>query len=305
MRCFLASLLLALALFVSACSSDNDNMHTTATTYVTPAPTQILNLVPRPVWIETLISDQSNQASPVVSILSPLENENLPANTISVKLSLRGDLPIYRFQNAAAAGSIVGALTTGDHLHLVLDNLPAQECFDPTKPITFHDLSPGRHTLRVFAARPWHESYKNASAFQMVVFNVAGPKDKNVRVNDTAIADPARPVLTYSSPNDEFKNDSAASGLIVSHNLPAAKTEGPEPVMIDFWLSNAKLKGDGGDYRVRYFVDDDDARYIDKWAPIWLSGWTPGKHSVRVELLGADQYPVPGGITTREITVIK
>jgi hypothetical protein len=88
-------------------------------------------------------------------------------------------------------------------------------------------------------------------------------------------------------------------------NYPVAGNNLSQRIMIDFWLVNAKLKGDGGEHRVRYFIDDDDARYIDKWEPIWLSGWTPGKHSVRLELLGADQYPVPNGITTREITVIQ
>ncbi|HET6890117.1 MAG TPA: hypothetical protein VFH31_03365 [Pyrinomonadaceae bacterium] len=81
-----------------------------------------------------------------------------------------------------------------------------------------------------------------------------------------------------------------------------------DPIMIDFWLSNAKLKGDGGDYRVRYIVDDDEPRYIDKWETLWLSGWLPGKHTVRFELLGPDNWPVKHGdlnVTTREITVIK
>jgi hypothetical protein len=31
--------------------------------------------------------------------------------------------------------------------------------------------------------------------------------------------------------------------------------------------------GDGGEYRVRYSVDGGEAKYIDKWQPIWLSGW--------------------------------
>ena len=78
-----------------------------------------------------------------------------------------------------------------------------------------------------------------------------------------------------------------------------------DPVMIDFWLSNAKLRGDGGEYRVRYFIDDDEPRFIDKWESIWLSGWLPGKHTVRLELLGSDNWPVKNGITTREITVVK
>src|SRR5687767_13776402 len=36
-----------------------------------------------------------------------------------------------------------------------------------------------------------------------------------------------------------------------------------ELVILDFSLLNAKLKGHGGEYRVRYFVDYDDPRWID------------------------------------------
>src|SRR5689334_4114983 len=39
-------------------------------------------------------------------------------------------------------------------------------------------------------------------------------------------------------------------------NLPNGKTfRQDEPAVIDFSRANAKLKGDGGDYRVRYIVD--------------------------------------------------
>jgi hypothetical protein len=106
----------------------------------------------------------------------------------------------------------------------------------------------------------------------------------------TSEVDQTKPLLTYSRPKGEDKSADADS------------------IMIDFWISNAKLKGDGGEYRIRYFIDDDDPRFIDKWEPIWLKGWTTGKHTVRLELLGADQYPVQNGgynITTREITVVR
>jgi hypothetical protein len=79
-------------------------------------------------------------------------------------------------------------------------------------------------------------------------------------------------------------------------------------MMIDFLLANAKLKGDGGDYRVRYIIDDDEPQYLDKLGPIWLSGWMKGKHTVRLELIGPDGWPFRNGdanIITREISVVK
>ncbi|HEX6649457.1 MAG TPA: hypothetical protein VF075_07955 [Pyrinomonadaceae bacterium] len=89
-------------------------------------------------------------------------------------------------------------------------------------------------------------------------------------------------------------------------DLPDGKTfhEG-EAVVIDFSLANAKLKGEGGEYRVRYIVDDDDMKWIDRSAQVVLTGWIPGKHTIRLELIGPDGWPYRNNIVTREITVVK
>jgi len=59
---------------------------------------------------------------------------------------------------------------------------------------------------------------------------------------------------------------------------------------------------------VRYSVDGGETKFIDKWAPIWLSGWISGKHSVKLELVDKDGNVVDNGgynSTTREITISK
>ena len=81
-----------------------------------------------------------------------------------------------------------------------------------------------------------------------------------------------------------------------------------EEVVIDFQLANAKLKGDGGEYRLRYIVDDGEMRWIDKWEQVVLTGWTPGNHTIRLELVGPDGWPYRNGhqnVMTRELTVVK
>lgn len=81
-----------------------------------------------------------------------------------------------------------------------------------------------------------------------------------------------------------------------------------EAVAIDFQLANAALKGDGGDYRVRYIVDDGEMQWIDKWEQVVLSGWTPGNHTIRLELVGPDGWPYRNGkqnVVTRELTITK
>jgi hypothetical protein len=196
-------------------------------------------------------------------------------------LELSGDLKGYKPQHDPATG-------TGNHIHVILDDNPYEAYYDLSVPFELKNVPPGPHVLRVFASRPWHESYKNEGSFQIVVFNVAGEDKRGSGA--AAQIDPTKPHLTYSRPKGEYKGAEA------------------DPIMLDFWLTNAKLRGEGGEYRVRYIIDDDEPGYIDKWQPIWLSGWLNGKHTVRLELLGPDHYPLKNGsfnITTSEIAVVK
>jgi hypothetical protein len=109
--------------------------------------------------------------------------------------------------------------------------------------------------------------------------------------NSTAGAvDPTKPILTYSRPKGEYKGDDANA------------------IMIDFWLSNGKLSGDGGEYRVRYSGDGGEQKFLEKWEPIWLTGWTAGKHTIKLDLVDRSGYLVENGgynSTTRDITITK
>jgi hypothetical protein len=299
-------------LLVAACSNTNDN-HTTATTTVAPPPSQKLTIVPRPQSILELMKQrgQQDEAKPVLKIVAPEKDAVINGSTVAVKLDLSGDLKGYMPHQDPATGK-------GNHIHVILDNQPYEAYYELGQPFELRNVIAGKHTLRVFPSRPWHESYKNDAAFQVVMFTVksggnaakptttntgqtmannnssptpATPREGKDMASSTAgDVDPSKPLLTYSRPKGEYKGADA------------------DLIMIDFWLTNAKLKGDGGEYRVRYIIDDDDPRYIDKWEPIWLSGWLGGKHSVRLELLGKDEMPVENGgynTTTREISVVK
>jgi len=302
------------ALLFASCSAGNsDNTSTTATSTVTPSPTQTLTVIPRPQKILDLMKARGEQdeAKPVLKIVSPEKDAVINGSTVDVKLNLSGDLKGYMPHKDPATGK-------GNHIHVILDNQPYEAYYELGQPFEVRNVVAGKHTLRVFPSRPWHESYKNEGAFQMVAFTVKGGGDaskptttnsgqtmannnsgasqpapregKDVSASTAGEVDPAKPLLTYSRPKGEYKGEDA------------------DPIMIDFWLAGAKLKGDGGEYRVRYVIDDDDAKYIDKWEPIWLSGWINGKHTVRLELLDKDVKPVENGgynATSREITVVK
>lgn len=142
-----------------------------------------------------------------------------------------------------------------------------------------------------------------------------GDRDNEHTTATTVVPPPAQQVLrvetrpspkTPAKPNDpKLKVDPAKPLLIF--NLPNGKTfRRDEEVAIDFSLANAKLKGDGGEYRVRYIVDDEDMKWIDRWEQVVLTGWLPGKHTIRLELVGPDGWPYKNGdynIVTHEITV--
>lgn len=148
-----------------------------------------------------------------------------------------------------------------------------------------------------------------AIATVLVCAGCSGDNENSHTTATTFVSPPPRQVLRAESrpgkqPPDDPKVDGTKPLLIF--NLPDGKTfrEGEE-VVLDFSLANAKLKGDGGDFRVRYIVDDDEMKWIDRWEQVVLTGWTAGKHTIRLELVGPDGWPLRDNIVTREITVVK
>lgn len=160
-------------------------------------------------------------------------------------------------------------------------------------------------------------------AIAMIVFVFAGCSGNSDGENTTAttiVPPPPRQVLrderksgprTGLSPDEDLRGPRAYDPAkpLLRLNLPQEKTfrEGEE-VVIDFSLLNAQLRGDGGEYRVRYMVDDDDMQWIDRWEQVVLTGWLPGKHTIRVELIGPNGWPYRNGdynVETREITIEK
>jgi hypothetical protein len=257
----------------------------------------------------------------VLRIVEPAEGANVNGPTVRVRLNLSGDLKGYVPHKDPAT-------QMGNHIHVILDNQPYEAYYNLDQPFELRNVAAGRHTLRVFASRPWHESYKNEGSFQMVSFEVRGggdPSQPTTTNGGQRMADPANANNANASSNAnanaapprEGKDFPPSTGgavdktkPLLTYSRPKGEYKGPEadPIMIDFWLTGAKLQGDGGEYRVRYTVDGGAPQFIDKWAPLWLAGWTSGKHTVRLELVGKDGSPVENGgynTTSREITVAK
>jgi hypothetical protein len=151
----------------------------------------------------------------------------------------------------------------------------------------------------------------------LALFFFAACSSNNDNVHTTVvipIAPPPHQVLTVlndpvpqssSSPTVDGSAD-LTKPYLVFHLADKKAFRSGEPVPIEFAVTNAKLKGDGGEYRVRYIIDDEEMKWLDTAQPFWLTGWSVGKHTVRVELIGPDGWPYKNGnanIVTREITV--
>lgn len=209
---------------------------------------------------------------PQVQILSPQPDTILQDNTVAVQIQVR-DLPLFKDAR----------LEMGPHLHVILDNQPYRSVYDVSQPIVFTDLAAGTHTLRVFPVFPWHESFKNAGAYDQVTFHVFTKTDEN---NPSA----KLPLLTYSRPKDTY---------------------GAEPILLDFYLTNAPLhqvaqenpNDEIRDWRIRVTINGSSFE-VDRWQPLYLKGFQPGKNWIQLEFLDQDGKPVPNVFnrTTRIIT---
>ena len=109
-----------------------------------------------------------DQYQPQIKIISPKAGQLLSDNTVTVSFQLQ-DLPIYKDKS----------LGLGPHLHLVVDDQPYQSIYNASESIVLKDLEPGTHTVRIFAASPWDEAFKNDGAFAQVTFDVFTKTDDN------------------------------------------------------------------------------------------------------------------------------
>ena len=216
------------------------------------AATGQLTETPPPQAIQTL-RRVLDQYQPQIKILAPKPGELLQDNTVSLVLQVK-DLPIYQ-----SAG-----LGLGPHLHVVIDDQPYRSVYDIKQPTVLADLAPGTHTVRVFAVRPWDESFKNDGSFAQTTFNVFTKTDDHD-------PDARKPLLTYSQPQGDY---------------------GAEPILLDFYLTNAPLhfiaqdhpEDSTLDWKIKATVNG-QSFLLDRWQPIYLKGVKPGKNWVQLEFI--------------------
>lgn len=203
---------------------------------------------------------------PQVTIVTPQPDEVFQDNKVTASFQVK-DLPIFKDRQ----------LQLGPHLHVILDNQPYIAVYDLNQPLVLPDLSPGTHTLRVFASRPWDESFKNEGAYAQATFHVFTKTDDNN-------PDPKLPLLTYNNPQGSY---------------------GTEPILLDFYLTNAPLHLVGkenadnefSDWRIRSTING-ESFIFDRWQAVYLKGFRPGKNWVKLEFLDNQGNPVKNAFNT-------
>ncbi len=208
-----------------------------------------------PIVIQEL-NKSFDRIAPQVSLLTPKSDRIFEDTTINVKLQAK-NFAIFKDDK----------LGMGPHLNVILDNEPVREIYNLDEPIILENLTPGTHTLRVFAARPWNESFKNEGAYAQTTFHVLTRTNSN---------NPDRkiPLITYSQPNGTYS---------------------AEPIMLDFYLTNAPLhlvaqedpNDDIKDWHIRITVNG-ESFILDDWQPIYLQGFNKGNNWIQLELLDED-----------------
>ncbi|WP_287300854.1 hypothetical protein, partial [Okeania sp. SIO2F5] len=189
---------------------------------------------------------------PQVTIQSPQPEQIFEDNTVTVKLQVK-DLPIFKSE-----------LDLGPYVEVILDNKPYKKIYDLNQSLILSDLEPGTHTLRVFACRPWDESFKNEGAYAQTTFHIF-TKTTN---NNPA---PNLPLLTYNSPLGDY---------------------GAEPILLDYYLTNAPSHSAAQEYpedeivdwRIRVTVNG-TSFITDQWQSIYLEGFHPGKNWIELEYI--------------------
>jgi hypothetical protein len=224
----------------------SDRLESSAPSIVQPANAQNRLAETAPPKIIRQLEKSLALSAPKVTILEPQSDRTYQDTDIKVQLKI-DNFQIFQDER----------WKIGPSLQLIIDDRPNKPIYNLDEPIFLEDLSPGTHTIRVFATRPWQESFKNPEAYAQSTFHVITPTHNNSPSADS-------PLLTYNSPTGNYT---------------------AEPLLLDFYLANAPAHDDKiPDWRVRVTING-ETFVLEDWQSVYLKGFKPGKNWVHLELI--------------------
>ncbi|QVL56816.1 MAG: hypothetical protein KFB93_05375 [Simkaniaceae bacterium] len=229
----------------------------------------------------------------VTKVIFPRPYENKRKTPINIQLRVEG-FPLGVMTQNDRANEIYND-PDGQAIHVIIDNHPYliynqsfEDSFDENreyydKILSFHipfTIKPGQHVIRCFPARSYGESLKGTGPFAAEIFYYQDRKKA-----DTLNVDLQKPYLTYNEPQGRY---------------PASKSN---PILLDFLISNCELSSDG--YKVGLKIDGKNIQALTEYVPYYIYNLSPGKHTIKLELLDRNNKNVPGffNVTEREIEI--
>lgn len=143
----------------------------------------------------------------------------------------------------------------GQHIHLILNNLPYVAKYTPEFDFQMPD---GEHHVLAFLSRSYHESIKTDAAHRAVKVKV----DKGTFTESVDITDP---MLFYSRPKGTYSGDDT------------------KKVMLDFYLVNADMK----QFKVKAEINGEE-HLLSEWVPYYIEGLPMGDNEIKLTLVDND-----------------
>lgn len=165
-------------------------------------------------------------------------------------------------QTADASTKMCANSAKGQHIHLILNNLPYEAWYLSSFK---KKLDEGHYVALSFLSRSYHESIKKPSAFVLKQFNVG--KNAGTKIGDINLK---QPLLFYSRPKGEYVGNDT------------------KKILLDFYVVNAELKSNG--YKVRATINGKEFMITD-WKPYYIEGLHMGESTIKLELLNKSNQP--------------
>ncbi len=167
-----------------------------------------------------------------------------------------GDLYALGNQTPDAPQKMCANSGKGQHIHLIVDNLPYAAKYEANFE---HDVADGTHHTLAFLSRSYHESIKTRDAHLAEKIEVKG---KSITSRETI----TEPMIFYSRPKGTYIGDDT------------------KKVMLDFYLVNTSLS-DG-----KYISADinGEVHKIEKWQPYYIEGMPMGENTITLSYMDKD-----------------